>query len=380
MSGTAQPSVDAGTKAGQGKPPGSAGMAAEDLNLIDDNLDDVHKEPEEIWAELDAAEGAAPPDKGAAAEQAAAPASKEGAAAEGGELPASEATPAGKPEAGEGQPPAAEAPQVDWSKAPPELRAAHEALVADRARLEQSERSQRGRVSAMQRQLDELQRRPPGAPAAADPAAAPPKKGTFTTEKGKAFAGEYPEVAGAVAEEIETVKAELAEAKEALRTVAEDREKAVLAEQLSILEAEHSDWRTVAAKGSGFKEWVTTQPRHIREAAARNAKVIVDAEEAADLIGRFKEFRSEQEAQRGLADKGQQEAPEGQDPPQGGQGQRESTGTSLSGKRQRQLSSSAGARSQGPGAAQGIPEDGSPEEIWAAFDRKEAAERQARRA
>lgn len=374
MTGTAQPAN--GAAAGTGKSPGAAGLAAADLELIDDQLEDEHKTDADIWKEMDAAEGAASDDPEAAADEAVAAATDTDAATEGDEQPPKDKS------AAPADPPAQSAKtELDWSKAPPELRAEHEALVAERARLEQSERSQRGRVSALQRQHDDLLRRTT-APAA-ESGTGTAKKGSFQTAKGKTFSTEYPDVAAPVAEEIEQVRAELAAAKQVLDTVLEDRTQTALNEQLAVLTEQHPDWRKIAAKGSGFAEWVTTQPTYVQEAAKRNAKVIVDAEEAADLISRFKDSRSEKEGHEAHGDENHQPAPEGEpgkDPVRTG---RESTGTSLSGKRQRQLASSAGARGTGPGAAQGIPEDGDPEEIWKAFDRKDAAEareRQARRA
>ncbi len=99
-----------------------------------------------------------------------------------------------------------------------------------------------------------------------------------------------------------------------------------------------------------------TQPRHIQEAAYRNANEIVDAAEAADVVSRYKAFRQPQQQNINAS------------PPNT---ERDANNQRLLGKRQRQLESAATARSRGPGVATGIPEDGDPETLWKQFDEME---------
>jgi hypothetical protein len=128
------------------------------------------------------------------------------------------------------------------------------------------------------------------------------------------------------------------------------------------LAEQHPDWQDVTAD-RGFADWIQSQPRHIQEAVARNATEIVDAAEAADVVGRFKAFRS---AQPGAA---RQET-------SAGNGRADTGNNRLAGRRQRQLESASAARTRGPGAANGIPEDGDPTQLWKQFDEMER--RQAR--
>jgi hypothetical protein len=93
----------------------------------------------------------------------------------------------------------------------------------------------------------------------------------------------------------------------------------------------------------------------------RNAEEVVDAEEAADVVGRFKAFLAARQngtgGDRGSAD---------ERPLQGGNGNHQAQ-QPLSDKRKRQLESASTARSRGPGAATGIPDD--EEGAWKAFEK-----------
>ena len=96
----------------------------------------------------------------------------------------------------------------------------------------------------------------------------------------------------------------------------------------------------------------------------------MDAAEAADVVSRFKAFRSAQsDAGSDTLDADDTEGPADD------KGKGDGT-TQLTGKRQRQLEAASTTRTGGPGAAHGIPEDGDPEEIWKAYDRQEQREAQ----
>ncbi len=321
---------------------------AEDLDLIADDLADEDKSDEEIFDELEAEEIAAadgtPDDKS-------------------GDVVAAAEEPA-KPD---------EDSSADelWATATPEQQAAHEAAQTQIKKLEQSDRSTRGRFASMQRQLNEFNKREPEPPPAAADAAAddgegkPDAEGYLATENWKSFTAEYPEVAGPVGELLAGMQSKLDRNDKELAAIGDGRRQDALDEQQVILEKDHSDWHEVisADDGAPFRSWLDDQPRMIQEAGHRNAKEIVDAAEAADLVSRFKAFRS---------DAVDEEPPAGTPKPDGEGTEK----TRLSGKRQRQLATASSTRTGGPGAAHGIPEDGDPEAIWAAFDKKDARQRQ----
>lgn len=354
---------------------GDPNVDPEDLDLVDDSLEDEGKDDAALWQEFDTAEsGAAAPasddttpppgetggegddgEPGAAAGEAEGSDSAAGGAGEG------EPSPGQQPDGGE---PSGTQDKV-WADATPEQRAAHEAAQAQIAKLEQAERSNRGRLSALQRQLNDLQRKPPAAPSSED------GKGAAGGEEGdpgeqadsdflaskdwEAFKEEYPEVAGPMEKVVGTLQSHIKRQEKELSAIGQERRQSALEEQASVLIETHPDWQEVTAE-EGFVEWLDSQPRHIREAAMRNAEDIVDAEEAADVVGRFKEYRAAQTGGDDARNKGSRDTSRG------------NRNDALTGRRQRQLESASTARTRTPGGPSGIPEDGDEEKIWKQFD------------
>jgi hypothetical protein len=247
-----------------------------------------------------------------------------------------------------------------FADATDEQRAAWDAAQSQLEKLEQSDRSNRGRLGAMQRQINALTKQ-----AAADDAAAkqgqPPTDNSYlNSDEYKEFADEYPEVAGPMSKILEGYEQRLKSVDERLSA---DQRESVVEEQTEVLTQYHPNWQSVlAANGNEFAEWVNTQPRHIQEAAYRNAEEIVDAEEAADVVSRFEAFRSD----NGVGDS----SADGSAPKNGA----DSANPRLTDRRRRQLETAAGARGSGPGIASGIPEDGDEQFLWDAFDKLERQE------
>lgn len=353
-------------------------LSAEDLGLIPDSLEDEVKTDEEIWAEIETQETAAVKGTEANGEDLAgdkpavdadADASADASASAAGSEDSNEDRQAGEAssnqedEGDQGAGDAQSAADKLWSGANDEQRAAFAAGQAQIKKLEQSDRSNRGRVSTLQRQvnditkqLDRAAKAPGDKLGAADAGTA--AKGFLASKDWKDFEGEYPEVAGPLGKVITELQTQVTNASSRQDAIDDDRHLDDVHEQTDILLKEHPDWLDTATDDA-FGPWLEDQPRHIQEAAVRNAKEIVDAREAADVVSRFKAFRSEQS--EGSAGPGNA----GDEP-----GDQE-TGNSLTGKRQRQLDSAAGARPRGAGAATGIPEDGDPQALWDAFDRQD---------
>lgn len=402
MTGTAQ-----GQQPGQAaKPP----LNDADLALVDDRLEDEIKTPEEIWNEIEAGEVAAAgktadadgksKDQEAGAEDgdepsqdshhdAQAPAAAKDAAAQAAAEDADDAEgdeepPGGGDDAAAGQAAGARGEQQGedpWSDAPPKLKAAYEQSQTALKRLEQSERSNRGRVSTLQRQLNELSSKlnggAPGTPGTVATSSEASRTNAvqqfLESPEWKAVQEEYPELGAPLGKLAKLINDEQATTRKSVATIQEDRRLAAREEQTDLLEEQHSDWQSVAADsaygvvddGTGEPtilpgSWVDQQPRYVQQAALRNAKGIVDAAEAADLVGRFKAFRSSAQPHA------QANRP--------GQDQDDGTTGSLSARRKRQLESSGSVRTRGRAAAQGIPEDGDPETLWNMFEEKDARE------
>lgn len=262
----------------------------------------------------------------------------------------------------DGDQPSDEAGQTPdiWGDATPEQKAAFEAAEARAKKLEQAERSNRGRLSALQRQINDLiAKQQQAAPVAAQPQPGEDQgdDNPLNDPEFKRAVEEYPEVAAPLAKVLGKVLERNTRLEKEMAAVGVDRRQAALNEQAAILADQHPDWQDIGATPE-FVDWVHAQPRHIQEAAYRNATEIVDAAEAADLVGRFKEFRAGGRS--------------GNTPtPRTGAAGPGTQTNQLAGKRQRQLESASAARSRGPGAASGIPKDGDPETLWKQMDELE---------
>lgn len=396
-----QQGADAGKNAG-GAP---TAPNADDLNLVDDSLEDEGKDEAQLWAEIEAEEAAAAagdPDDDAA-KQAAKDSVDEAAEAAAFEKdPNSDGSndrsddrsddPAknGKADADADDKANAKANAKagkdqgtsdsgdPWASVNPELRKEFDELKTQNKRLEQSDKSNRGRVSALQKQLDEIAaRQSKGADAPEGGKTAVEDLDLDTAEGWKTLKEEYPEIAGPIEKRFKSLEAK---AEQVETAVVDARRLDNVKEQTDQLTQLHPDW--LKTDVNELESWVDKQPKYVREAYARNAEQIVDAEEAADIIGRFKAFRSEnggsssEEASStdsGPGDSSGDDASATADA--GGDKGGEAGGNGnqgLSDRRRRQLESAASPGSGGPGTASGIPEDGDPQALWDAFDREEA--------
>jgi hypothetical protein len=320
----------------------------------DDKPDlDAADSPDAIWAEMDAAE------QPAAAEAAGTEAAEAEAWAEGDERPAEAGTAADTERAAP-----AEAPQADpWAAATPEQLTAWQAAQNAIKQHEQYRKSQEGRIAAFQRQIDELRRAQAAAPqgttaakAADQPqgAAAAQQEAAldaFASDGWKTLEEDYPEIAETVRAIVEPLAKEVAPFKSHLQTVQEDRRQQELLREHNALTERMPDWLTTIQESRGdFGRWAETQPRYIRDAVERNKDAIVDADEAADIIGRYKQHRMASQTTQPPASAGSP-----------------ATQPVLPDRRARQLQSSASVQSKAPPVAVGIPDD--PEGAWEAFER-----------
>lgn len=222
-----------------------------------------------------------------------------------------------------------------WANAPDELKTQYQQAQDMIAKLEQSDRSNRGRLSALQRQINELTSQRQQAAESGDKAAV-----QDADDELDALMEDYPEIAKPMKAMRDQLKAENARLQKELGAIGSERRQQALDEQATLLAEQHPDWAQVATE-DGFTQWLEEQPRHIQEAASRNWKEIVDFREAADVVGRYKQF------------KGISEQPK--------------PNNSLDDKRQRQLKTATSARGRGPGAKSGVPDEGDPDKLFNYF-------------
>lgn len=355
--------------------PDKSSLESQDLDLVDDRLEDEGKDDAALWQEFDHAEAATTdPDDQTQGQDGEGPDAAAGdddsdddSAANSGDGSDDAPTRNGQSDdrvSSDDAKARQNAQESDvWANATPEQRAAFEAAEAARKKLEQAERSNRGRLSALQRQINELTQQPKPAPAAGKGEQDQDRDadGFLASDDWKSFEGEYPEVAGPLGKLIGNLQEQITRQDKELSAIGDDRRQSAMEEQATLLADSHPDWQDVTSD-SRIVEWANAQPRHIREALMRNANDIVDAEEAADVVGRFKDYL--QSVDGGGNAQQQQDTPRAD----GGRG---NGNKAQAGKRQRQLESATTARSRGPGAASGISEDGDPETIWRQFDEME---------
>lgn len=252
----------------------------------------VEDEFDAAFAELDGAEDA-PADKAAVDPKA----DEDDDSAEDDTAPASD-------DAAASEQPAADAPGSDqsendpWANAPADLRERHETEKRD---YDLRLRSSNGRVSALDRKVQELTRQLEEArKGGQNPEATQQGDGEGGgDDDGKAggklsddalsqLREDYPDLAGPLIDMLEKQGQTIQRLSQGVGAFEQTRESAAIAEQENLLTQEHPDWQEVAADDR-FAGWIETQPKSIQDAMARNFEKIVDGADAALVIGRFKE-------------------------------------------------------------------------------------------
>lgn len=221
-----------------------------------------------------------------------------------------------------------------WANAPPEIRTAHEAAMRD---MELRYRSANGRVAALQRQLE--QRTAPQAVPQQQPAGQD-QNGQQPSEQEarlRALAEDYPDLAGPILGELSELRKQLASVSTAAVSFEQQQTQAFVTQQEQVLTQQHPDWQQVASD-ERFRGWLDTQPRAVREAFARNEQHIIDGQDAALVIGSFKQAV-------GIGAAPANPAPSPAPVP------------ALPDRRQRQIANGRDAGRGGPAVATGVPDD-----------------------
>lgn len=219
-----------------------------------------------------------------------------------GDGPADDKAPAD--DAAANRQPAAPAPGSDdssndpWANAPAELRERYEAERRDNdLRL----RSANGRVSALDRKVQELTRQleeaqrggqKPGTTQSSDGSQGNDDDGdhadgALSKDTLAQLREDYPDLAGPLIDMLETQAQQITRLSKGVGAFEQTRENAAIAEQEGVLASQHPDWEA-AASDDRFAGWLESQPTSIKEAMARNFDRIVDGNDAALVIDKFK--------------------------------------------------------------------------------------------
>lgn len=159
-----------------------------------------------------------------------------------------------------------------------------ESLKAENERLAHRVSSEVGRVAASQRRIAELQKL----------TSAPAQQGRAdtSTEKMRALAEDYPEVAGPVTEALDEMRGhvkKLTDNEQSRVDAAKLELDGIIAAEAQTVEEAHPGWATyLDANAPAFTKWADDQPRAVRESIIRNSANIVDSQAAADVISSFK--------------------------------------------------------------------------------------------
>lgn len=222
-----------------------------------------------------------------------------------------------------------------WASATPEQKAAFEAAMSERAKFEERFRSSAARAGSLQRKINAARKEASRAEPARDELAG--------------ISQDYPEIAQPLEKALARIDGRLENLTKARQSEIESDEAelaAIIETETKTLAAKHPDYVTVLKEnGPAFAAWVEDQPARVRAAAYRNGQMIVNADEAAEVVGGFKKFLNP-------------EAAKAPDPQQ-----------SLDSRRQRQMASMSSPQRSGSSrpTVSGIPEEGDEEAIWAAI-------------
>ncbi|WP_042700713.1 hypothetical protein [Azospirillum sp. B506] len=229
-----------------------------------------------------------------------------------------------------------------WSTASEQQRAAYQAAQQQLQRLDHDSRSNRGRVSVLQKENDTLKKQL----AAFTKAAGSTGQDQDATDADiRRLQEEYPEVARPVLAKLSSLQTQLSQALTRLdqrdSTEAHAQREQALDREEQALTQMHPDWMQVTGNPA-FGKWLETQPRYVVEAIQRNGEAIQDAAEAGDIITRFKAHQGMGAATAAPSASGAT-----------------ATGApaNLAARRQRQLESGAAVTSRGAGPAGGPPDD-----------------------
>lgn len=177
----------------------------------------------------------------------------------------------------EPEPVAEEAPTQDeqpvdpLAGAPETVRKYVEELQRKAAEAEHAAKSQIGRVSALQKKVNELSS---AKTETANQAA--PQPGDEGWDK---FKDDFPEIAGAIEKRIADLDAKVGQATQPIQ---EMQRNAYVQSQYAALQAAHPDWQDVAGSNE-FRSWLSVQPPTIQALITSD-----DAADAAYLIGSYK--------------------------------------------------------------------------------------------
>ncbi|MFC0268572.1 hypothetical protein [Kushneria aurantia] len=225
-------------------------------------------------------------------------------------------------------------------------------LMSQLERLQQSEASQRGRVGALQRQINAFRRQQAGQPPREAPQNGQPSAGSSTkseprkenqqerdtkqaaaeavgSEDWESLKQDFPDIARALESRLDQdrqqrahLEQQIAEMQSTVQPMQEQAHQQYLDGQMRALEARHTDWQEVV-NAPAFQQWLNQQPDRVQAMMESE-----DAAEAAALLDFYKGSQQQAgsndraAAQQAERDRRQQRLAQSQAPQRRGTGQR----------------------------------------------------------
>lgn len=252
------------------------------------------------------------------------------------------------------QTPSSANPDDVWSSVPEVARTAYQAVLQQRQGLEHALRSANGRAVRFQQEVEALRKKAADKPAAEVPESRQADGQSQDVDDFDVLRKDYPEIARPVEKLFKSLRDENEALKSRLERHDTSAAEAEYARQAQVLSERHPDWARIADDPQ-FTAWAQQQPPYVLEALKRNSSRIVNAEEAADIIGRFKAIQGQTQPSPVATPTSQ---------------------PALSPKRQQQLASAAAPQARSaPKVTGGVPDD--PEQAWAYWTAKTAERRRA---
>lgn len=240
-----------------------------------------------------------------------------------------------------------QAPQVDWSKVDPAVKAVFDAQAAELATTQSHLTRARGQQSRFARELLSAPTVTGPVQTGSDGKPKPTPRQTESPEF-KKLETDYPEVAAPLKPVLDAQDDQLARLTTTTQALVNGEVAAHYDGNAAALMARHPDYLQLVAAGApakAFQEWAGQQPQFVKDLIQKNAAEVVDVDAAADVMDRYKAHLHAAVTKVGG----------GGNPPAGGANPQLTSTTAAF--RQRQLSATATTSRAGSSKPAALPED-----------------------
>ena len=174
-----------------------------------------------------------------------------------------------------------------WANVPSAARAAYEAAELKARNLEHRLRSDDGRVARFQRERDEANKARDIALNSTTQKTDVDLRQYIQSEEWQSKKADYGDDLGSLFTAVERLAEQQSGIADRFGQMDQAQVEDIDRRNLSVLTERAPDWRDLLSR-EGFAPWLESQPRHIQEAFERNREILVDVDEATDVVNRFR--------------------------------------------------------------------------------------------